>query len=182
MFIFWLLQGGETCVFDPLKQKVQVLRPPRLLMFLVPSKLLLSIPVYIFRTASIHRNVRLNTCRKTNNTLPRSAYNHSGKVTRISWSNSLDWLSNNFRLRATNRQTKLKSDYEAFLRTEGWQLLARRGRGRLHQRKIVAMVAMYDGATTIIGLKTIQTLHLPHPSRLNILQKSQEMVEYEVQY
>ena len=49
----------------------------------VRSKMLLSIPVHIFRTASIHRNVTLNTCRKSNNTLPRSAYNHSEKVTRI---------------------------------------------------------------------------------------------------
>merc|ERR1712062_557272 len=32
------------------------------------------------RTASIHRNVSLNTCRKTNNTLPRSAYHTSEKI------------------------------------------------------------------------------------------------------
>ena len=132
---------------------------------------------HISRIASIHRNVTLSTCRKTNNTLPRSAYYNSEKVTRIltikiwsTWSNSLAWLSYNFRLRTTNHQTKLKSDYEAFLRMEGWQLLALRWRGRL-QRKIVAMVAMSDVSTTIIVLKIIQTLHLPPPSRLHILQK-----------
>ena len=132
---------------------------------------------HIFRTASIHRNVTLNTCRKTNNTLPRSAYYNSEKVTRII-RNSLAWLSYNFRLRPTNRQTKLKSDYEAFLRMEGWQSPALRWRGREYQRKTVAIIS--GVSTNIIEQQIIQTLHLPHPSRLHILPKSQGMVEYQV--
>ena len=71
----------------------------------------------ISRTASIHRNVSLNTCRKTNNTLPRSAYHTSEKVRRILaikdwsiWSSSHAWMSYNFRSWTKNRQTKLKWD------------------------------------------------------------------------